>query len=100
MVDRPHRSDGLDSAGQFRVVIGGLVYDRPDSKSRRLLGVLTMVLALIPVSTFEASRHHAPTNSCAKQKTIASAIEMYNLDRNTKRTVLDAALWEAPGRRR
>jgi len=48
------------------------------------------VLAAIAVPNFKAARERANTRACyAKQKTIAGAMEMYNLDKNTKRTVLD-----------
>ncbi|MBI4863830.1 MAG: hypothetical protein HY815_26770 [Candidatus Riflebacteria bacterium] len=74
----------------------GLYHDRPDSKSRWFLGTLTLVLAVIAFPNFRSTRHHSPTLSCyANQKTIAGAVEMYNLDKNTRRTVLDGDLWQA-----
>lgn len=52
------------------------------------------VLAAIATPKFSAARPRANTRACyANQKTIVGAIEMYNLDRNTKRTVLDASFY-------
>ncbi|MBI4860851.1 MAG: prepilin-type N-terminal cleavage/methylation domain-containing protein [Candidatus Riflebacteria bacterium] len=52
------------------------------------------VLAAIAVPNFKAARERANTRACyANQKTVAGAIEMYNLDKNTKRTVLESSLW-------
>ena len=43
------------------------------------------VLAAIAVPNFRAARERANTRACyANQKTIAGALEMYNLDNNTK----------------
>lgn len=48
------------------------------------------VLAAIAVPNFRAARERANTRACyANQKTIAGAIEMYNLDANTKIEKLD-----------
>src|SRR5947209_11570644 len=45
------------------------------------------VLAAIAVPNFRAARERANTRACyANQKTIAGALEMYNLDNNTKVT--------------
>ena len=41
-------------------------------------------------------RYGANTRACyANQKTVVGAIEMYNLDKNTKRTTLDTGFWIA-----
>ena len=51
------------------------------------------VLAAIAVPNFKAARERANTRACyANQKTIAGSIEMFNLDKNTKRTDLQA-MW-------
>ncbi len=48
------------------------------------------VLAAIAVPNFKAARERANTRACyANQKTIAGALEMYNLDNNTKIDKLD-----------
>ena len=54
------------------------------------------VLAAIAVPNFKPCRDRSPTRSCyANQKTVVGAMEMYNLDKNTKRTTLDAAFFTA-----
>ena len=51
------------------------------------------VLAAIAVPNFQAARRRANQRACyANQKTIAGAVEMYNLDFNTNLTQLDANL--------
>jgi len=53
------------------------------------------VLAAIAVPNFKAARERANTRACyANQKTVAGAMEMYNLDKNTKRTDL-SGMWSA-----
>ena len=48
------------------------------------------VLAAIAVPNFRAARERANSRACyANQKTVVGAMEMYNLDKNTKRTTLD-----------
>jgi type II secretion system protein G len=48
------------------------------------------VLAAIAVPNFKAARERANTRACyANQKTIVGAMEMYNLDKNTRRALLD-----------
>src|ERR1700738_4848681 len=52
------------------------------------------VLAAIAVPNFKAARERANTRACyANQKTVVGAMEMYNLDKNTKRTTLDGAFF-------
>ena len=52
------------------------------------------VLAAIAVPNFKAARERANTRACyANQKTVVGAVEMYNLDKNTKVGTLDATLW-------
>ena len=52
------------------------------------------VLAAIAVPNFKAARERANTRACyANQKTVVGAMEMYNLDKNTKRTTLDAGFF-------
>jgi prepilin-type N-terminal cleavage/methylation domain-containing protein len=47
------------------------------------------VLAAIAVPNFKAARERANTRACyANQKTVVGAVEMYNLDKNTKATDL------------
>lgn len=54
------------------------------------------VLAAISTPKFSAARPRANTRACyANQKTVVGAIEMYNLDKNTKRTTLDATFFLA-----
>jgi prepilin-type N-terminal cleavage/methylation domain-containing protein len=49
------------------------------------------VLAAIAVPNFKAARERANTRACyANQKTVVGAMEMYNLDKNTKRSDLNA----------
>ncbi len=51
------------------------------------------VLAAIAVPNFQAARQRANVRACyANQKTIAGAIEMYNLDFNQSLTTLDGTL--------
>ena len=53
------------------------------------------VLAAIAVPNFRAARERANTRACyANQKTIAGALEMYNLDNNTKIATLDKGVGE------
>lgn len=53
------------------------------------------VLAAIAVPNFKAARERANTRACyANQKTVVGAVEMYNLDKNTKRSDLDQ-MWTA-----
>ncbi|MBI4863723.1 MAG: hypothetical protein HY815_26200 [Candidatus Riflebacteria bacterium] len=73
----------------------GLVRDR---KRFRALGCLALyclpILSAIMTPGYKPARARANTRACyANQKTIAGAIEMYNLDRNTRRTVIDQALF-------
>jgi prepilin-type N-terminal cleavage/methylation domain-containing protein len=50
------------------------------------------VLAAIAVPNFRAARERANTRACyANQKTIAGAVEMYNLDKNTRRSDIGAS---------
>ena len=54
------------------------------------------VLAAMSVPNFTNHRERANTRACyANQKTIVGAMEMYNLDKGTKRTQLDAAWFSA-----
>lgn len=54
------------------------------------------VLAAIAVPNFKAARERANTRACyANQKTVVGAMEMYNLDKNTKRTVLDPSFFQS-----
>lgn len=61
------------------------------------LAVLAIgLLASIAIPNFQAMRSRESPRSCyANQKTIVGAIEMYNLDKNTKRTTLDGAFFQA-----
>ena len=53
------------------------------------------VLAAIAVPNFKTCHEGGPIRACyANQKTVVGAIEMYNLDKNTKRTTLDAAFFQ------
>jgi prepilin-type N-terminal cleavage/methylation domain-containing protein len=53
------------------------------------------VLAAIAVPNFKAARERANTRACyANQKTVVGAVEMYNLDKNTRVTVLQG-LWDS-----
>lgn len=53
------------------------------------------VLAAIAVPNFKAARERANTRACyANQKTVVGAVEMYNLDKNTKRSDLEQ-MWGA-----
>ena len=57
--------------------------------------MIAAVMASIAVPNFKAARERASTRACyANQKTIAGAMEMFNLDKNTKRTCLDAAYFQ------
>ncbi|MBI4862942.1 MAG: hypothetical protein HY815_22170 [Candidatus Riflebacteria bacterium] len=74
----------------------------PPRRSRitiwELLIVLAIigVLAAIAIPNFRAARERPGTRGCyASQKTVAGAIEMYNLDKNTRRTLLDGDFWSA-----
>lgn len=52
------------------------------------------VLAAISTPKFGAARERAGTRACyANQKTLVGAIEMFDLDRKTRTTVLDDALF-------
>jgi len=52
------------------------------------------VLAAIAVPNFKAARERANTRACyANQKTVAGALEMYNLDKNTRCTAL-GSVWQ------
>ena len=69
---------------------------------RKLLFELALVLTILgvlsamAVPNFGTNRERLNTRACyANQKTIAGAMEMYNLDKNTKRTQLDAAWFTA-----
>lgn len=54
------------------------------------------VLAAIAVPNFKRARERANTRACyANQKTIAGAIEMYNLDKNTNKTQVNSAFLQA-----
>jgi prepilin-type N-terminal cleavage/methylation domain-containing protein len=54
------------------------------------------VLAAIAVPNFKAARERANTRACyANQKTVVGAMEMYNLDKNTKRTTLDPGFFQS-----
>ena len=56
-----------------------------------LMIVITVValLTAIAIPNFRVAKSRPGTRSCyANQKTIAGAVEMYNLDKNTKRTDL------------
>jgi prepilin-type N-terminal cleavage/methylation domain-containing protein len=58
--------------------------------------VILGVLAAIAVPNFEAARVRANTRACyANQKTIVGAMEMYGLDTDPRRTVLDTAWFTA-----
>ena len=51
------------------------------------------VLAAIAVPNFKAARERANTRACyANQKTCVGAVEMYNLDKNTKVTDI-GSIW-------
>lgn len=53
------------------------------------------VLAAIAVPNFRAARERANQRACyANQKTIAGAVEMYNLDFNTSITALDQTVFD------
>ncbi|MBI4865442.1 MAG: hypothetical protein HY816_00680 [Candidatus Wallbacteria bacterium] len=53
--------------------------------------VVVLGLSAIAVPNFRAARERSNTRACfANQKTIAGAVEMYNLDQNTCRKELDA----------
>jgi prepilin-type N-terminal cleavage/methylation domain-containing protein len=53
------------------------------------------VLAAIAVPNFKAARERANTRACyANQKTVVGAMEMYNLDKNTKRMRLDGRFFD------
>ena len=61
-----------------------------------LLGGLSTWAALIVMPAGRGPNARANTRACyANQKTIAGAVEMYNLDHNTKRTRLDAAFYNS-----
>lgn len=54
------------------------------------------VLAAIAVPNFKAARERANTRACyANQKTVVGAMEMYNLDKNTKIALIDSTLFTA-----
>ena len=61
-----------------------------------IVAAIIGVLAAIAVPSHPHTRERANTRACyANQKTVVGAIEMYNLDKNTKRTTLDAAFFVA-----
>jgi type II secretory pathway pseudopilin PulG len=50
-------------------------------------------MAAIAIPNFRAARERANSRACyANQKTISGAVEMYNLDKNTKRTDFSVTL--------
>lgn len=85
---------------------GALEYFTPERATRhplRAFGasdavvsiLIVCVLAAIAVPNFKAPRTPDPTRSCYfTQKTIQLAVEMYSLDRNTRRAVLDQHFFE------
>jgi len=88
-------SVGLGSFGLFAIV--GMISDR-----RKVRAVAALPLALVAVflagAITQALDHRQRANSRAcysNQKCIAGAIEMYDLDKNTKVTSLDPAMWKA-----
>ncbi|MBI4864929.1 MAG: hypothetical protein HY815_32420 [Candidatus Riflebacteria bacterium] len=92
----------LSILGSYVLGIGsalvGLFRDRPPTKARGFIAVLCGLAVLVAVPNYRAarSREVSPRRTCYwNQKTIAGAIEMYNLDKNTRRTFLDANLWRA-----
>ena len=72
-------------------------------RAKRLLelGIVLAMLgctAAIMIRNVQASRQRGrrgPRACYANQKTVVGAIEMYNLDKNTKRTVLDESFFTA-----
>lgn len=64
--------------------------------SMGLAGLIVVTLASVAVPNFKAARERANTRACyANQKTVVGAMEMYNLDKNTKRGRLDATFFHA-----
>ncbi|MBI4859212.1 MAG: hypothetical protein HY815_02915 [Candidatus Riflebacteria bacterium] len=69
--------------------------DRRPSRACASFLVIVTFGSAIGGTGFAAARERACTRACyANQKTIAGAIEMYELDKNTRRTVLDRAFFE------
>jgi hypothetical protein len=57
---------------------------------------IVIILIWISVSRIKVSGGPPPRPACyANQKTVAGSLEMYNLDRNTKVTVLNDSVWKA-----
>ncbi|MBI3892290.1 MAG: hypothetical protein HY303_12275, partial [Candidatus Wallbacteria bacterium] len=57
-----------------------------------IVGIIVCGLAAIAVPNFRAARERSNTRACfANQKTIAGAVEMYNLDQNTCRKEIGVA---------
>jgi competence protein ComGC len=63
--------------------------------SMGISAAIVVILASIAVPNFKAARERSNTRACyANQKTIVGAVEMFNLDKNMKRTTLDKRFFE------
>ena len=64
--------------------------------SMGVAGLIVVTLASVAVPNFKAARERANTRACyANQKTVVGAMEMYNLDKNTKRGQLDGQFFNS-----
>ncbi|MBI4861396.1 MAG: hypothetical protein HY815_14225 [Candidatus Riflebacteria bacterium] len=90
---------GLATLTAIGHAMAGALHDKESSRAVCLLaivGTVTGSLTYISITGFRRERAKANLRACyANQKTVAGAIEMYELDKSTRRTVLDAALWTA-----
>jgi len=100
MVGAPAAHAALSAGGVCGIgfALAGLSGDRKRSRAHRALAIGCGVglLAAISVPGYRTSRERANSRACyANQKTLAGSLEMYNLDKATRVTVLDRAMWRA-----
>lgn len=69
--------------------------DRTRSRGAWALGLVLILFVALPNVRAVRQDRSMYRRCYANQKTIVGAIEMYNLDKNTRRTALDDAFFEA-----
>jgi len=80
---------GIGWCGGTMCALSGVIVDRRRVPAAAVLFLEAAVLSTV-VFAARDTRIQANTRACyANQKTIAGAMEMYNLDKNTRRTALD-----------